>query len=169
MSGQGGEVEQLNSKRLLPVFYIAAAAILLPDLVTKGIVYRSMELNGASIPVLGEWVRLTYIHNTGAAFSLFQGSRWFFVGVSLLSILVILALALSGRYPTKRVQAAFGLILGGALGNLIDRLWLGKVIDFLDMGVGRTRWPVFNVADIGVTVGVLLLLLALALDSRKEP
>jgi len=151
----------LSDRRLSRVFYAAAVATLIVDVITKLMVYHSMTLGGPSIAVLGDYVRLTYIQNPGAAFSLFQGSRWFFVGVSLLSMLLILALVMSGRYRALRMQAAFGLVLGGAIGNLIDRLWLGKVIDFLDIGLGATRWPIFNVADIGVTVGVLLLLMGL--------
>lgn len=134
-----------------------AISVLVVDQITKAIVYRVMTLHGPSVPLLGDLLRLTYIHNEGAAFGLFGGSRWFFVGVSLLSILVILALAGSGRYRDPHLNTAFGLILGGAGGNLVDRLWLGRVIDFIEMGIAGHYWPVYNVADIGVTVGVILL------------
>lgn len=158
----------MTSNRLTPLFSAAASATLALDVATKLIVHRTMTLGGPSVSVFGDYVRLTYIQNPGAAFSLFEGNRWFFVGVSILSMLLILALVLSGRHSSGRMQAAFGLVLGGAMGNLIDRLWLGKVIDFLDIGVGAARWPIFNVADIGVTAGVMLLLLGLAMESRES-
>lgn len=79
------------------LFYLTASLILVLDIVTKQIVYRSMTL-GQSIPVLGDFLKWTYIHNDGAAFGLFQGNRWFFVGVSVLSILVLVTLAHSARY-----------------------------------------------------------------------
>jgi signal peptidase II len=148
------------SRELRP-FLLAALAVVGLDLATKLLVYDTLPLGQTSRLLLGDWVRLTYIHNAGAAFGLFQGSRWFFVGVSVLSGVILCALALSGRYRDPWILAAFGLILGGALGNLIDRLWLGVVIDFIDVGIGARRWPVFNVADMGVTVGVGLLALRL--------
>jgi len=135
---------------------------------TKLVVYRTLTTNQGSIRILGDWVRLTYIHNAGAAFGLFQGSRWFFIGVSVLSALVITSLALSSRYRDRLMQIAFGLILGGALGNLLDRIWLGVVIDFLDVGIGARRWPIFNVADSGVTIGVLLLALRLLAEGGRD-
>lgn len=134
-----------------------AILVLVLDQITKAIVYRSLTLHAPPRPLLGAFLRLTYIHNEGAAFGLFSGSRWFFIGVSLLSILVILALAASGRYRESHVGTAFGLILGGAAGNLVDRIWLGRVIDFIEMGIAGHYWPVYNIADIGVTIGVIVL------------
>jgi len=147
-------------------FLLWALVTLVLDQATKLIVYRTMTLHGPPVPVIGDLLRLVYIHNPGAAFGLFHGSRWFFVGVSLLSSLVLVSLALSGRYRDRWLLASFGMILGGAIGNLVDRLWLGVVIDFIQMGVAGRYWPVYNVADIGVTVGVALLALRLLRDGR---
>ncbi|MCA9754517.1 MAG: signal peptidase II [Candidatus Eisenbacteria bacterium] len=138
------------------LFYLTASLILVLDIVTKQIVYRSMTL-GQSIPVLGDFLKWTYIHNDGAAFGLFQGNRWFFVGVSVLSILVLVTLAHSARYRRPFLLFSLGLILGGAVGNLLDRLWLGEVIDFANFGIGNHRFPFFNIADSGISVGVALL------------
>lgn len=149
-------------------FLFWALVLLALDQATKAIVYRTMALHGPPVPLLGEMLRLVYIHNPGAAFGLFHGSRWFFVGVSLLSSLVLVSLALSGRYQDRWLLASFGMILGGAIGNLIDRLWLGVVIDFIQMGVAGRYWPVYNVADIGVTLGVALLALRLLRDGRAS-
>lgn len=144
-------------------------AVLLVDQLTKMIVHRALTLQGPPQPVLGEVLRLTYIQNAGSALGLFGGSRWFFVGVSLLSMLVILALVQSGRYRDRHLINAFGLILGGAAGNLVDRLWLGRVIDFIEMGIAGHYWPVYNVADIGITAGVVLLGIRVLLEKPLPP
>ena len=143
-----------------------AMAVLLLDQISKAIVYRALTLHGPPRPILGDLLRLTYIHNAGSALGLFEGSRWFFIGVSLLSILVILALVRSGRYSDRHLINAFGLILGGAAGNLADRLWLGRVIDFIEMGIAGHYWPVYNVADIGITAGVILLGIRILFENR---
>ena len=148
------------------LFLLPAAGVLAADVATKLLVYHSLSLNRGPIPILGNWVRLTYVHNPWAAFGFFHGSRWFFVGVSTLSAVIVLALALGRRYTDLWIRISFGLILGGALGNLADRIRLGEVIDFLDVGIGTHRWPIFNVADCGVTVGVILLALRLLAEGR---
>ncbi len=137
-------------------FVVSAAFVLLLDQLTKALVRSQMELR-ETIAVLGDWVRLRYIHNAGAAFGLFQGSRVLFIAISILSVAIVLYLILSGRYRFRGSRIAFGMVLGGALGNLIDRLWLKEVVDFIDVGIGVHRWPTFNVADIGVTLGVIYL------------
>jgi signal peptidase II len=168
VSGDAQKVEEgvARQPRIRPIFPLTALGVLLLDQATKLAVYRSMTL-GQPIRVLGDNIRLIYIHNAGAAFGMFQGSRWFFLGVSALSILIILSLALGGRYRQLSMQFSFGLILGGALGNFADRLWLGVVIDFIQVGVRSHYWPVFNVADAGVTVGVILL--AVRLLTQRSP
>jgi signal peptidase II len=146
----------VRSLSVRAAFLFSALVVVLLDLASKLVVHHTMTLGARPIRLIGDVAVLNYVQNPGAAFSLFSGSRWFFILVAFLSILVVLYLALSGHHRA-RAQVAFGLILGGALGNLIDRLWLGVVIDFLDVGIGTHRWPVFNVADAGVTVGVILL------------
>jgi len=163
-----GPPPTLNPLRSRLSFFLPAVLLLAGDVATKLAVYRTLSLSRGPIPVLGEWIRLNYVHNPDAAFGLFHGSRWFFIGVSTLSILVILALAVGRRYQDLWMRLALGLILGGAVGNLLDRIWLGVVIDFLDVGLGAHRWPIFNVADCGVTVGVILLGLRLLSEGRAE-
>ena len=156
-------------RSLPPVrFVVAALVILVSDIVTKAIVYRTLPLGGPPIEVWGDWLRWTYIHNAGAAFGLFQGNRYFFIAVSLVSALVILYLAASRRYRDRWTPIALGMILGGAIGNLIDRIWLGVVIDFIDVGVGSSRWPFFNIADSGISVGVTLLAIRLLFEDRSS-
>lgn len=109
------------------------------------------------------WFNLTLAYNRGAAFSFLSDAsgwqRWFFVGVGLVAVVVI-GLWLRRLEPREWLTAAgLSLVLGGAVGNLIDRLWLGHVVDFIDWHYGGWHWPAFNLADSAITVGVALLLI----------
>ena len=148
-------------------FTAAAAATLILDILTKLVVYNRLPYHGAPIEVIGDLLRWTHIRNAGAAFGLFQGNRYFFIAVSILSALVIVILVLKRSHRSSLVLVGFGMVLGGALGNLSDRIWLGVVIDFIDVGIGDLRWPVFNVADMGVTVGVAVLGLGMIREDRR--
>lgn len=150
-------------------FFAGSAVVVVLDQVTKALAHRQLAPDHMQ-RVIGEFVRLRYVRNEGAAFSLFRGSPAFFIAMTLVSIGLILYLMLSRRYRFPGNSAALGLILGGAIGNLIDRIRLQQVIDFLDVGIGRHRWPTFNVADIGVTLGVLYLAVGfIVFDSRSTP
>jgi signal peptidase II len=139
------------------------------DQATKWAVDHWMALH-TSIPVLGDLVRLTYIRNPNAVFGIKIGTlgRHAFSVVSVLVIVVVVVNFGKLSDGHRFNELALALILGGAFGNSIDRIWAGEVIDFIDVGVGRTRWPVFNVADSAVVVGVILLALIMYLDSRKR-
>lgn len=134
-----------------------AALALALDQITKVIAVRTMVLY-EPIPVFGDVVRLTYIQNAGAAFGLKLGGPWVHTVVAI-GALGILGWLFTSLPATARLQrTALALVLGGAVGNIIDRIRLDYVIDFFDVGISETwRWPVFNVADSFVTVGVLVL------------
>jgi len=155
------------SKRL-GLFLACAASILVLDQVSKAIM-ASRLLLGRPVPLLGDFVRLTLVHNTGAAFGLFPGSRLPFILISILAIGVVLYLFARAAYHGLMNRILLGCILGGALGNLVDRIRWGRVVDFIDVGVGTLRWPVFNVADSAVTLGVILLAWNISRSSRPHP
>ena len=147
-------------------FYALAFAVFVLDQWTKWIVVSKMW-RGQSIDVLGTFFRLTYVRNDGAAFGLDLGGRWSFVAVTIL----VAAFIVFYYWRSERSLAArwgLALILGGALGNLADRIRLGEVVDFLHLSVAGFSWPIFNVADIGVTVGVGLLALHLFRDEHHS-
>jgi signal peptidase II len=147
------------------LFYLVAALVLVVDQITKLRIADTMSLH-QSRPVLGDFFQLTYVLNDGAAFGLDLGGRWAFIIVTVLvSAFIVLYYARSERAPVARW--ALAMILGGALGNLVDRIRLGEVIDFLHVSVAGFSWPIFNVADIGVSVGVGLL--ALHLFRKESP
>ena len=147
------------------VFLLFAAIVVALDQTTKGLA-ASHLMPGESISVLGDFIRLTLVHNTGAAFGLFPGSRVPFIVVSVVAIGVVLYLFFRETYRSVANRVLLGCILGGAVGNLIDRARLGYVVDFIDIGFGTARWPVFNAADSAVTIGVLLLAWNLARSGR---
>jgi signal peptidase II len=145
------------------VYGWVVSVVLLLDIVTKVIAQRTLP-EYRPVPVLGDFFRLTYIFNPGAAFGLHLGpwSRVFFAVLALVAV-VILFFFYRGTPPDYRGRRlAIALVTGGALGNFIDRIRSPRgVIDFFDFGFGDFRWPVFNVADIAVTTGAILLAISL--------
>jgi len=153
--------------RFLTALMIALAI----DFLTKAWAERSLLLY-TPIHLSGEFFRLTLGYNTGVAFGMFANGG---VGPLILTGLIIIILAVwmvhalrAGEIPPVAVWP-IGLILGGALANFVDRLPDGRVTDFLDLGIGATRWPTFNLADSFIVVGVaVLLLISLAPKNRTE-
>ena len=149
------------------LFWILALSSILLDRITKIWVLKTFAL-GDSVPIWPEVFHFTYVLNTGAAFSLFQGEMWL-KWLSLLVSLGLIALASFGPRLSAWEQAGYGFILGGAVGNGIDRFHTGAVIDFLDFRL--IRFPVFNLADVAINLGVASLLLAALFwrSSTPEP
>ncbi len=135
------------------------------DQLTKYIVQQTLALH-SSIPVIGEYVRLTYIHNPGAAFGIMPGNRWVFLVLSFVACGVMIYYFYALPSGEKWGRLALMGIIGGAVGNLIDRIRFGEVTDFVDVGLDTLRWPVFNVADMAVTIGVAILFLRLSSFSK---
>ncbi len=134
-------------------FLLVALLVIIFDQLTKYYVVSNFYL-GESVPVIENIFHWTYILNPGAAFGMFEGSRWFFVVIAigvLVGILYMKDEINEGGWMMQYGAALFG---GGAIGNLIDRARSGLVIDFFDFRI----WPVFNVADIAICVGVAMIL-----------
>jgi signal peptidase II len=150
------------------LFLGLAALVVILDQVTKRLAEDRLRRQG-SVPLVDDILRLTYVENRGAAFGLLQDQTTFFVFVG---ILVIGVIAASYRYLPRSgflLHLALGLQLGGAVGNLIDRIRQSYVVDFVDFGYRSNWWPVFNVADSAIVVGVALLALnALSPSSSEE-
>lgn len=144
------------------LFLGLAILVVLLDQTTKRLAEERLDRVGVRsvpLPIVGDYLRFTYVENRGAAFGLLQDQTAFFVFVG---ILVIGVIAASYRYLPRSgflVHLALGLQLGGAVGNLIDRVRQGYVVDFVDFGYHSNWWPVFNVADSAIVVGVALLAL----------
>jgi signal peptidase II len=151
---------------------VIALAVILLDQATKLVIVRSLRL-GQGIPVIPGFFDIVFVLNPGAAFgflaTLSEDLRNpFFILISVAAIVLIVLYHTRYLRSHRLVSVALGLILGGAVGNLIDRLRYGMVVDFLDVYVGRYHWPAFNVADSAISIGVGLMLLDMLLDWRRE-
>ena len=158
--------------RYLQLLLIGGGVILL-DQVTKYWIHNNMGLYDTR-PIISGFLDLHYIRNTGAAFGFLSGIQPsiripFFIGISVVAIGIILYLFHKMEESRYVVPVALSLVLGGAIGNLVDRVRTGEVVDFLFIHYKRFQWPAFNVADIAITVGVSLLILHMFfLEKRLE-
>ncbi len=153
------------------LFAWAALATLVLDLITK-LIAEATLLRTPGISVFGDWFQLRLVYNQGAAFGLHVGpySRWIFFTVALVAVVVLNRMSRSSPVGDRFRQLALGLVAGGAVGNLIDRVRSPRgVVDFLDVGVGSLRWPTFNVADIAVSCGAIALAISLWREDARRP
>jgi signal peptidase II len=168
-SNFGGETTVVADARTGSLVYLWLSALIIAvDQLTKALIERSLSLY-QSVPVLPV-LEITRLHNTGAAFSFLADEtgwqRWLFTGLAIV-VSVVLVWWLRRIDRSSRILAsAVALILGGALGNVIDRLRLGHVIDFVHAHWGEHYFPAFNVADSAITIGAVLLLLDAWLEAR---
>lgn len=137
------------------------------DQITKLAIAKRFYL-GQSIEVFGDFLRFTYIRNPGMAFGIRFGGPLFFTIFALIASAIILVYLFRMRHERFHSRLSLALILGGAIGNLIDRFAYGEVIDFIDIGINETRWPVFNIADSAVTVGMIILVSLVLFEGQKE-
>ncbi len=149
-----------------------ASLTILFDQVSKYLVMEGMTL-GQSIPLIDGYMRLTYIRNPGAAFGFLSSASEsfrvpFFLAISFLAITVVLIFYLRSARENLLLQIGLSLVLGGAVGNLIDRFRFHEVVDFIDLYFRQYHWPAFNVADSAISVGVVVLLLEAVLAARLE-
>jgi signal peptidase II len=144
--------------------------VVIADFVTKRMAIANLDY-GISRNVLGNTARLTLVFNKGAAFGTTVGesSRWIFTVLALAILFVLIRMAHQAVPAERWKLLALGLVCGGALGNLVDRLrWTNGVVDFIDVGIGEHRFWVFNVADSAVSVGAVLLVLVLWAEERRN-
>ena len=138
------------------VIFATALLIVFLDQITKFLIKQNFQLN-QSIPIIKNILHLTYITNTGSAFGLFKGLNVFFILFSIIVIILIFYYLNKIKENEKALLFAIGLLLGGTIGNLIDRVFYGVVTDFIDFRI----WPVFNLADSAVSISVILLIVLL--------
>ncbi len=167
--GAGARSWGLGKARRLVLIVVGVVAA---DYLTKLLVVRSLR-HYDQIDVVGQYVRLTFIENTGAAFGIHIGTydRVFFLGLTALALCALTLMYWVTPARDRLRLAAIALLCAGAIGNLIDRVRSARgVVDFVDVGIGNLRWPVFNLADLAVTTGAILLALSLwGEERRREP
>ena len=159
-------------KRNTYLLIVPALAVILLDQISKYIVLRTIALH-ESIPVIGGFFSLVHTRNRGMAFGLMNRpgsdfSFYFLVAATMAAVLLLLFWFTKLKDEERRLIFGLSLILGGAIGNLIDRLRLREVIDFLDLHLGTYHWPAFNVADSAITVGTFWVAINLLFYSPKS-
>lgn len=160
--------ERLDGTRAL-IYGGLVGIIVALDAFTKGVAQRTLPPY-QPVPVVGDVLRLTYIYNPGAAFGMHLGeySRYLFLSLTVVVLIVLFFWYRSTPASDRLRLVAIATVSGGAVGNLIDRVRSARgVVDFLDIGIGAMRWPVFNVADIAVTTGAFLLAISLWREERE--
>ena len=133
--------------------------VILLDMVSKCIVSRLLIVN-ESVMIIKNFFNITYVRNTGAAFSIFSGNTFLVMIVSFIIIIGIILYISKNKPSNKMEKVAYSLILGGAIGNFIDRIIYGYVRDFIEIDIFGWDYPIFNLADVFVVVGVILLVIA---------
>jgi signal peptidase II len=160
------------------LFFGLAAVVAISDQLTKAWVAANFQpasshgvpgAPGGPTQVVGDWVRIAVSHNDGGIFGL-AGSSALLLGLASLVVIgfIVVYQARQGTTAHPILTVALGLLLGGAIGNLIDRLRLGYVVDWVDTGIGDTRWYTFNVADAGISVAIVLLIVISLLGDRVD-
>jgi signal peptidase II len=139
----------------LITFLLIAGTVGVSDQLLKRWIVSNYGVNEVS-PVLGDWFRIDFIHNNGGLFGLFQNAAPIFAAITIAVVAVLVAIEIGSGWRSWLVTITLGLLLGGAVGNFIDRIRLGYVVDFADIGIGTNRFYIFNIADSAVTVAILL-------------
>jgi len=162
----------MSTRKSSIIFLGIVVPIIFLDQATKLWIDASMVLH-ASFPVIDGFFNITYVRNPGAAFGFLAGAprvfrSLFFLAVTILAIVLILYYLYKNPDGGPLLTIALALILAGAVGNMIDRVRLGEVIDFLDVYIGQAHWPAFNVADSAICVGAAVLFLALVNQGKEQ-
>jgi signal peptidase II len=150
------------------VYFLIALIVFLIDQGTKYLIATGMEY-GDQIPIIGNFFLITSHRNSGAAFGILEGRRVFFIVITTVVVVAIVWYLQKVKHsPNKMLPIALSLVLGGALGNFLDRAVSGEVVDFLQFNFGTYTFPIFNVADSCIVVGVILIVLDSFLEIRRE-
>jgi len=147
---------------------IITSICLVLDRISKILVIKYLS-NIGSIKLINNFFYLTYAENTGAAFSFLEGKRYFFILIAVL-VVIFLFYYLKKNYNKINMleKVSFSLIIGGAIGNVIDRIWYGYVVDFLDFRIFGYHYPIFNFADTFIVVGAIILFISMIRDDVNE-
>ncbi|WP_078595492.1 signal peptidase II [Evansella clarkii] len=149
------------------IFYLIAFIVLVIDQFTKWLVVQNMEIR-ESIPVIEGFFYLTSHRNAGAAFGILQGQMWLFYIATIIVVgVVVYYIQVYGR-QNRLFGISLGLVLGGAIGNFIDRVLFGEVVDFLDVYIFNYNYPIFNVADSALVVGVIMLIIHVIKEEKEQ-
>ncbi|HYA13518.1 MAG TPA: signal peptidase II [Syntrophales bacterium] len=159
-------------KKKYIILFMTVAAVVLLDFITKAYISSSMSLH-ESFDVINGFLNITYVRNPGAAFSFLADApaifrSIFFISVTVTAIILVLYYIAKSKIEEPFMIFSLSLILSGAVGNLIDRIRFGEVVDFIDVYISSYHWPAFNVADSAITVGAVIMVLELIRGKKKQ-
>ena len=157
----------MKKKYYITISLIVAIAILIIDQVTKRIIATTMNI-GDSYEVIPNFLNITSHRNDGAAWGILSGKMGFFYIITLIILVVLVLFYIKEAKYNLFMQVAISLLFAGALGNFIDRLVNGEVVDFVDTTIFGYDFPIFNVADSSLTIGVLFIIIALLKDANSK-
>lgn len=149
------------------VYYIIALIIVALDQLTKWLIVKNMEL-GESLIIIKDFFYITSHRNAGAAWGILQGQMWLFYIITVIVVIAIVYYLEKHAKGKPLFQLSLAFILGGAIGNFIDRLFRKQVVDFLDTYIFTYDFPIFNIADSALTIGVVLMFLQMIREGREE-
>ena len=158
----------MKKKYYIGLSLIVAIVILIIDQLTKKIITATMNI-GDSYEVIPHFLNITSHRNNGAAWGILSGKMGFFYIITLIILAVLIIFYIKETKYNAFMQVAISLLFAGALGNFIDRLFNGEVVDFIDTNIFGYDFPIFNIADSSLTIGVIFVIIALVKDAtRKE-
>ena len=149
------------------LFSIVSVIIFALDRITKTLVLHNVS-PGSTIPIIPPMLNLTFVTNSGAAFGILQDKKLFFIIVTIIAMVAILYYFYTVYKVDKWSSWALSFVFGGAISNFYDRLTMGEVIDFIDVGTMRWRWPAFNIADTSICIGVMILIIVILFEKKTE-
>ncbi len=167
----GIQVKEVTKDNRYKLLLAWAFVCLVLDQLTKIIIMNTLDLH-SSIPVIKNFFNIVHVKNYGAAFGFLNNSQtdwqfYFFAAATVIAVVMIFYMAKTNKY-NKLLFISLGVLLGGAIGNFIDRLLFRAVTDFLDFQIGSMHWPAFNIADIGVTLGAFGAIILIFIADQKE-
>lgn len=157
----------MKKKYYIGLSLIVAIVILIIDQLTKKIITATMNI-GDSYEVIPHFLNITSHRNNGAAWGILSGKMGFFYIITLIILVVLIIFYIKETKYNAFMQVAISLLFAGALGNFIDRLFNGEVVDFIDTNIFGYDFPIFNVADSSLTIGVIFVIIALIKDATKK-
>ncbi|HBV04276.1 signal peptidase II [Mammaliicoccus lentus] len=151
----------------IPIWSIFIVIIIALDQLTKYMIVKSLEI-GDSVKVIKNLLYITSHRNEGAAWGILQGKMWLFYIVTIVVLVILIMFFKSEGYGKPLIQFGLSLLIAGSIGNFIDRLFRSEVVDFIDTYIFGYNFPIFNVADAALTIGVIVLIIVILFEGKEE-
>lgn len=151
----------------VPIWSTFIIILIALDQLTKFLIVKSLEV-GESIKVISNFLYITSHRNQGAAWGILQGKMWLFYIVTIIVLVILFMFFKNEGYGRPDVQLGLSLLIAGSIGNFIDRLFRGEVVDFVDTYIFSYNFPIFNVADAALTIGVIVLIIVILFEGKEE-